>query len=112
MSRTHCAWPPLLVATNPACVTENVCPTMVSVPLRGLVLVLAVTYHVTVPLPKPLAGVQFNQLESLLDGVHGQDAPAVTLNVPLPAAAPGLALAGESAYVQVTTAPACVTVIV
>ena len=82
---------------------------MLSVPLRKLVLVLAVTDHVTVPLAVPLAGVQVSQLGSLLDGVHEQLVPAVTLNVPLPAAEPGLALAGESEYVQVGVAPACVT---
>jgi hypothetical protein len=69
---------------------------MFSVPLRELELELAVTYHVTAPLPEPLGGVQVSQL-ALLHGDHGQVAPAVTLNVPLPAAAPGLALAGESA---------------
>ena len=69
---------------------------MLSVPLRKLVLVLAVTDHVTVPLPVPLAGVQVSQLGALLDGVHEQVVPAATLSVPLPAAEPGLALAGES----------------
>jgi hypothetical protein len=76
-------------------------------PLRGLVLVLAVTNHVTVPLPRPLAGVQVSQLGALLTGVHAQPTPAVTLNVPLPTTEPALALANESEYVQ--AAPACET---
>jgi hypothetical protein len=80
----------------PDCDTEKVCPATVNVPLRGLVLLLAVAFHVTVPLPVPLAGVQVNQLGALLTGVHAQPMPAVTLNVPLPAAATGLALTGES----------------
>ena len=97
------------VAADPACVTVKYCPEMVSVPVRGLVLVLAVAYHVTVPLPVPLAGVQVSQLGALLEGVHGQVVPAVTVNAPLLDAEPGLALAGESEYVQVGVAPACVT---
>jgi hypothetical protein len=66
------------------------------VPERGLVLAFAVAYHVTVPLPVPLAGVKVSQLDALLTGVHAQPRPAVTLNVPLPAAAAGLALTGEN----------------
>ena len=81
---------------TPDCETEKVRPATVSVPERGLVLVLAVAYHVTAPLPVPLAGVQVSQLGALLTGVHAQPRPAVTLKVPLPAAAAGLALAGES----------------
>jgi hypothetical protein len=107
---THWICPPVPVAVDPACVTVKYCPEMVSVPVRGLVLVLAVTDHVTAPLPAPLGGVQVSQLGALLTGVHAQPAPAVTLNVPPPAVAPGLALPGESVYVQFTTAPACVTV--
>ena len=83
---------------------------MLNVPLRKLVLVLAVTDHVTVPLPVPLAGVQVSQMGALLDGVHGQVvALADTVNVPLLAAAPGLELDGESPKVQLGVAPACVT---
>jgi len=63
-----------------------------NVPLRGLVPVLAVTDHVTDPLAVPLGGEQVNQLGALLCGVQEQPAAAVTLNVPLPAAEPALAL--------------------
>ena len=93
----------------PACETENVCPATVNVPLRGLVLVLGVVYQVTVPLPVPLAGENVSQAGALLDGVHAQPVPAVTLKVPLPDTAPELALTGQSEYVQVGGAPACVT---
>jgi hypothetical protein len=40
--------------------------------------------------------VQVSQLDALLTGVHAQPMPAVMLNVPLPAAAAGLALTGEN----------------
>jgi hypothetical protein len=58
---------------------------------------LAVTDHVTVPLPVLVGGVQVNQPGALLAGVHAHVAPAVTVKVPLAAEEPGLALAGESA---------------
>src|SRR5437867_7490480 len=84
------------VGAAPACVTVNVWPAMLSVPVRELVPVLAVTDQVTAPLPAPLAGVQDSQA-ALLDGVELQPAPAVTVSVPLPAAESGLVLAGEIA---------------
>jgi hypothetical protein len=68
---------------------------MVSVPVRVLVLVFAVTDQVTDPLPVPLAGVQVNQLVALLDAVQLQPAPAVTVMAPLPTLEPGLELLGE-----------------
>ena len=86
----------------------KVWPAIVSVPVRGLVLVLAVTDQVTDPGPEPLDGVQVSQLVALLDGVQLQPALAVTVTVPLAAAEPGLAPAGEIEYVH--AAPACVTV--
>jgi hypothetical protein len=79
------------------------------VPVRELVLVFSVTDHVTVPLPVPLAGVQVNQLVALLAAVQLQPAPAVTVIVPLLAEEAGVALVGESEYVQEVD-PACVTV--
>jgi hypothetical protein len=39
------------VGVIPACVTVNVCPPIVSVPVRLLALVFAATLYVTVPLP-------------------------------------------------------------
>ena len=70
---------------------------MVSVPERELQLALAVAVHVTTPLPEPLAGVQESQPGAVLEGVQAQPAPAVTVNEPLLAAAPGLAPEDESA---------------
>ena len=84
------------VQGTPACVTVKVCPAIVRVPVRELVPVLAVTDHVTVPAPVPLAGVHVSQVVALLELVHVQVEPlGVTVTVPLPAADPGLALAGE-----------------
>jgi hypothetical protein len=39
------------VGVTPACVTVNVCPPIISVPVRLLALVFAATLYVTVPLP-------------------------------------------------------------
>ena len=68
---------------------------MLSVPVRELLLVLAITDHVTAPLPLPLAGVLVSQAGALLEGFQLQPAPAVTVSVPLLAAAPTLLLVGE-----------------
>ena len=67
---------------------------MLSVAVREVVLLLAVTDQVTVPLPAPLAGVQVSQ-EAPLDGAQAQPAPAATPSVPLLAAESGLAPVGE-----------------
>ena len=64
-------------------------------PVRVVVLVLAVADHVTDPLLVLVAGVQVSQVMSLLNAVQEQPAPVVTVTVPLPAAEPGLALVGE-----------------
>ena len=82
---------------------------MVSVPERGLQLLLAVTVHVTGAAPEPFAGEQVNQPGEPLEADQLQVAPAVTFTVPLPAPAPGLALEAEIPYVQGIGAPACVT---
>ena len=81
----------------PAWVTVNACPATVSVPVRELVPVLAVADHVTVPPAVPLAGAQVSQLVAALEAVQAQPAPAVTLTVPVAAAASGLALVDEIA---------------
>ena len=39
----------------PACVTVKVCPAMVNVPMRWVVVLFAETEYVTVPLPVPFA---------------------------------------------------------
>ena len=69
---------------------------MVSVPERELQLALAVAVHVTTPLPEPLAGVKESHPGALLETPQLQPLPAFTVNVPLLAAAPGLAPDEES----------------
>ena len=73
----------------------NVWPATVSVPVRELVPVLAVADHETVPPAVPLAGVHVSQVVAVLEAVQAQLALAVTLTVPVAAAAPGLALVDE-----------------
>ena len=81
---------------------------MLSVPERGLQPLFAVAVHVTGALPEPL-GVQVSQPGALLVAVQLQPDPAVTFTVPLPPAAPTLALGDEIAYVQGIGAPDCIT---
>jgi hypothetical protein len=65
-------------------VTVKVCPVMVSVPVRELVLVFAATEKLTVPLPEPLLPeVMVIQL-SLLVAVQAQLLGEVTFTLPLP----------------------------
>jgi hypothetical protein len=78
----------------------NVCPAMVTVPVRVLELVLATTKYSTVPLPSPAP--------TLLLAVQLQPLSAVTLNELEPPLDVYEALAEDSEYVQV--APASVTV--
>ena len=63
----------------------NVLPPIVSVPVRDVVLAFCVTFHVTVPLPVPLAPTPIVIHASLLVDVQLQPAPAVTLMKPLAA---------------------------
>ncbi len=93
----------------PACVTVNVWPATVSVPLRGVVLGLAAALNATVPFPLPLAPlVTVSQDVLLLTPVHEHPAAVVTLVEPVPPPATTDWLAGEIAYVH--GVPACVTV--
>lgn len=65
--------------------TVKVCPPIVSVPLRWLVLALAAALNDTVPLPLPLALlVTVNQDVLLLTPVHEQPVGAVTAVEPVP----------------------------
>jgi hypothetical protein len=82
----------------------NVWPAIVRIPVRELVLVLAVVDQLTDPSPVPLAGVQANQVVALLDPVQPQPAPAVTLTEPVLAAEPGLADVDEIEYVHAAPA--------
>jgi hypothetical protein len=80
------------------CVTVNVCPPTVSVPLRGVALALAVALNPTVPFPLPLAPlVTVSQDVSLLTPVHAHPAGAVTAVEPAPPSATTDWLVGASA---------------
>jgi hypothetical protein len=80
-----------------ACVTVNVWPATVSVPVRAVVAVLAAALKETVPLPEPLAPLVTASQEALLTAVHAQPVPAVTFTVPVPPAAGTDADVAESA---------------
>jgi hypothetical protein len=81
-----------------ACVTVNVCPPIVSVPLRELVFGLDDALNATVPPPLPLAPlVTVNHAGSLLPAVHAHPASAVTVVDPVPPAATTDWLVGTSA---------------
>ena len=68
-----------------ACVTLNVWPAMVSVPVRALVFGLDVALNATVPFPLPLAPlVTVNHDVLLLTPVHAHPAGAVTAVDPVP----------------------------
>ena len=68
-----------------ACVTSNVCPATVSVPLRGVVLAFVLALKFTVPLPLPLDPlVIVSQEEALLVAVQLQPPGAVTSVAPVP----------------------------
>src|SRR5205814_1170960 len=91
-----------------ACVTVNVCPPTVIVPVRALVALLAATLNVTVPLSVPLGvPVTVTQLTPLV-AVQLHPAPVVTVKDPVPPDDGSDCEIGESAYVH--GAAACVTV--
>ena len=70
---------------TPGCVTVNVCPPIVNVPLRCDELVLAAALNPTAPLPLPVAPlVSVSQLVLLLTAVHAHPAGAVTFVEPVP----------------------------
>ena len=81
-----------------ACVTLNVWPPMVSVPVRALVFGLADALNATVPAPLPLAPlVTVNHDVLLLTPVHAHPAGAVTAVDPVPPPATTDWLVGSSA---------------
>ena len=67
------------------CVTLNVVPAIVSVPLRLEAPVLAATLNATVPFPDPDAPLVTVIQEALLAAVHGHPVATVTVLLPLPA---------------------------
>ena len=69
----------------PGCVTLKLCPPIVSVPVRELVLLLAAALNATVPLPLPLAPpVTVSHDVLLLTPVHAHPAGDVTPVEPVP----------------------------
>jgi hypothetical protein len=69
----------------PSCVTVNVLPAMVIVPVLWVVDVLAETEYVTVPLPVPLVPEVMVIHDALLAAVQVQlPDEAVTLTLPVP----------------------------
>jgi hypothetical protein len=72
---------------TPACVTVNVCPPTVIVPVRLALPVLAATLNDTVAVPVPLAALVTVIQLAVLDAVHAQPAMVVTVNDPVPPAA-------------------------
>jgi len=78
-----------------SCVTVNVWPAIVSVPVRELVSVLAVTENAVVPLPVPLAPAVIVIQVALLVAVQAQPLLVATLELPLPPQDGNEAPAGE-----------------
>ena len=78
-----------------ACVTVNVAPAIVRVPVRLEATVLGATLNPTVPLPDPVAPLITAIQLLLLTAVHVQPAAVATLLLPLPPAAVNDWLVGE-----------------
>ena len=89
-----------------SCVTVKVRPAIVTVPVRGLVLVLAAIEYPTVPVPLPEPPEVMVIQDALLLAVHAQPAAEVTATEPLAAAAETVVAPGEIENVQPA---ACVT---
>jgi hypothetical protein len=71
----------------PACVTVNVLPATVNVPVRWVVAVVAATVKPTDPVPVPLPPAVMVSHPALLVADQPHPAPAVTPTLPLPPAA-------------------------
>jgi hypothetical protein len=93
--------------TGASCVTVNVRPAIVAVPVRCVVPVFAATEYPTVPLPLPLAPDVIVIHDAELDAVHAQPVVVVTLTDPVEALDASDVALGEIEYVQ---PPLCVTV--
>ena len=92
----------------PACVTVNVWPATVNVPVRALLLVFAAALNPTDPLLVPLMPFMIVSQAALLLAVQLHPVPVVTVTDPVPPDAPIDWLPGAMEAVQ--DAPACVTV--
>ncbi len=100
-----------------ACVTVNVAPAMVSVPVRVDATVFAATSNVTAPLPDPVAPLVMLIQAALLAAVQLQPVAAVTALLPPPPCAENACVVGEidgehaaAAWVTVNVVPAIVMV--
>ena len=98
----------LKVHAAAACVTVNVVPAIVSVPVRFVVAVCAATLKPTPPLPLPVAPLVTVIQLALLAADQAQPDPAVTALLPVPPLAGNDPLVGEA--LKVHAAAACVTV--
>jgi hypothetical protein len=79
---------------TPDCVTVNVAPPTVSVPVRLDATLFAATVNETVPVPVPADPALTEIHGALLTAVHAQPTEAVAVVLPEPPAAPKLWLAG------------------
>jgi hypothetical protein len=75
------------VHAAPACVTVNVCPAIVSVPVRWAVPLFAAMLNGTDPLPLPVVAPDSVNQVALLEALQVHPAAAVTLDDPVLAAA-------------------------
>lgn len=70
-----------------SCVTVNVAPAIVRVPVRVEAALFAARLKPTVPFPEPVAPLVTVIQGALLTAVHAQPVAALTLLLPLPAVA-------------------------
>jgi len=94
------------------CVTVNVCPPKVIVPVKLLPVLLAGALNDTVPLPVPVVGGVIVRKDAVVAAVQVHDeAEAVNVKLPVPPAAGSVPLVELSVKVQAAAA-ACVMVTV
>ena len=86
----------LKVHAAAACVTVNVVPAIVSVPVRFVVTVFAATLKPTLPLPLPFAPLVTVIQLALLAADQAQPGPAETVLDPVPPLAVNDPLVGEA----------------
>jgi hypothetical protein len=64
-----------------SCVTDTVCPAMVSVPVRGALVGFCCTMNVTAPMPEPVAPLLTVIQPTALTDVHEHEVPVMMLSV-------------------------------
>jgi hypothetical protein len=94
------------VHAAPVCVTLNVLPAIVTLPLRDVVPVYESALTVTVPPPEPAAPAVMLSQVSVVAAAHVQPIGAVTVTSVFPPAAENVCAPGEIVCVQGT--PSCV----